>query len=135
MKSSKLQRLARAIAAAGLLFGSGTPAVSTEISATEFVTNLQRYVEDGEIAAARNALQQLQAMGINQIKIGDEYFGIVDVLTMMDNPSRARMLLATWLASVTSGVKVYFVSENRVVASINWAPLDNDIFPTGSTGV
>src|SRR5690349_9960848 len=122
MKLSKLQRLAMAVAAAGLLFGV-TKAVSTEISAAVFVTNLQQYVENGEIAAAKDALRQLQELGIKQIRIGDEYFLIEDVLLFLDNPAQAKLILAAWAASMNGGVKAYFVREDRVVASVEWNPI------------
>lgn len=133
MKNSKLQRLALAVMAAGILFGGASRVMSTEISATDFVTNLHQYVENGEIAAAMDALRQLQALGINQIRIGDQFYAIADVLAALDNPSQARMMLATLMASVNAGVTVYFVAENRTVASVEWAPT-NDVFPTGSAG-
>jgi len=132
MKPIKLHRLAMAVAAAGLLFGAINKSVGTEITATAFVANLQQYVENGEIAAAKDALLQLQAFGITQIKVGDEFFMIADILLALDDPAQARLLLAMW-ASVNNGVTAYFVAENRVVASVNWEPAV-DIFPTGSAG-
>lgn len=134
MKSTKLQRLAMAVAAAGLLFGGISKAISTEMSAGAFVTNLHQYVENGEIAAAKDALRQLQQFGIKQILIGTEYYLIEDVLLMLDNPAQAKLILATWAASMKNGVQVYFVAENRVVASVNWDSTGSDLFPTGSAG-
>lgn len=133
MKHSKLQRLALAVMAAGILFGGAHRAMSTEISAADFVTNLQQYVENGDITAAKDALRQLQALGINQIRIGDEFYSIADVLVALETPDRARIILATLMASVNAGVTAYFVAENRTVASVEWAPA-NDVFPTGSAG-
>lgn len=123
-----------AVAAAGLLIGGISAAISTEMSAATFVTNLQQYVDNGEIAAAKDALRQLQGFGIKQIKIGEEFFLIEDVLLMLDNPIQAKLILATWLASMNGGMKVYFVSVDRVVASVNWTATTVETFPTGSTG-
>jgi len=134
MKPIKLHRLALAVAAAGLLAAGISRAVSTEISAATFVTNLQQYVENGELAAAKDALRQLQSFGIKQIKIGDEYFLIEDVLLFLENPAQAKVILAAWSASMNGGMKAYFVAEDRVVASVNWTPTRGDIFPTGSAG-
>lgn len=134
MKPSKLQRLAIAVAAAGLLFGGVTKAISTEISASAFVTNLQQYVENGEIAAAKEALRQLQAFGINQIMVGGRVYVIADLLIALDNPAEARIFLTALAASVSNGVEAYFLAENRVVASVDWSAVGGDLFPTGSAG-
>ena len=133
MKRLKLQRLALAVAAAGLLFGGVTKAISTEISAAAFVTSLQQYVDNGEIAAAKDALMQLQKFGINQIMIGDQYYLIADLLLALDDPAQAKVLIAMLSVPVTSGVAAFFVKEDRVVASVNWTT-NGDIFPTGSAG-
>ncbi len=58
-----------------------------------------------------DALRQLQALGINQIRIGDQFYAIVDVLAALENPSQARMMLATLMASVNAGVTVYFAGR------------------------
>jgi hypothetical protein len=132
MKRDRLRKLAMAVAAAGLLVGGITKAVSTEISASSFVTNLQQYVDNGEYAAAKEALRQLMAFGINQIMIGDQYYLIADLLLALDNPEQARAIIAALSVPVTGGVAAYFVAETRVVASVNWT--DRGIFPTGSAG-
>ncbi|MGV3490084.1 MAG: hypothetical protein ACO1OG_02070 [Devosia sp.] len=132
MRLSKLQRLAMAVAAAGILFGGISKAISTEISASVFVTNLQSYVANGEIAAAKDALAQLQAMGINQILIGDQYYLISDLLIALDNPEQALMLVQMLVASVEGGLTAYFVAQNQVVASVNWET--GELFSTSSAG-
>lgn len=133
-KHLTLRRLAMAIAAAGLLAGGVVTALSAEISATAFVTNLDQYVQNGEMAAAKDALLQLKSFGITHIKIGEEYILIDDVLTALADPMQARLVLAHLMTSVNSGITAMFVAEDRVVASINWSPADQDIFPTGSAG-
>jgi hypothetical protein len=134
MKRSKLQRLVMAVMAATMLFGGASQAVSTEISAGSFVTSLQQYVENGEYAAAKDALRQLQALGINQIQVGDAYYFISDILLILEDPDQARLLMATLMDSVTNGVTAYFVAEDRVVASVDWLPTGAELFPTGSAG-
>ena len=132
MKLLKFQRLAMAIAAAGLLAGGlTTRAVSVEISAAAFVTNLQQYVSNGQIAAARDALLQLKGFGITRMKIGDGYYDINDLLFALEDPAQARQLLAMLAAYVESGVTAHFVAEDRVVASIDW-DVGIELFPTSS---
>lgn len=134
MKLNKLHRLAMAVAAVGLLAGGvSKAAVSTEISASTFVTNLQQYVQNGDIAAAKDALQQLKSFGIKHIKIGDEMFLIDDVLVALDDPTQANLMITRLVASVNSGLEAYFVAENRVVASVDWSKTP-DLFPTSSAG-
>jgi hypothetical protein len=136
MKRGSLQRLTLAIAAATMLLGPATKAISAEISASAFVTNLYGYVQDGDLTAAKEALTQLQNLGIKQFQIAGVYYRIADILMTLDDPAGSKALLAELYASVNSGIKAYFVSENRVVASVNWdAAGGGDLFPTGSAGV
>lgn len=134
MKTSKLHRMAMAIAAAGLLLGGVAKAVSTELSAVEFVKSVSQSVERGDIQAAKVALSQILALGIKQIRIGETDYLIANILLALDDPAKGPQLLAEIMKPVNLGSSVYFIAENRAVASVNWTPADTQLFPTGSAG-
>jgi hypothetical protein len=131
VKFLKVQRLAMIVAAASLLTGGLTSKVmSVEISATAFVTNLQQYVSNGQINAARDALMQLKGFGITRMKIGDAYYDIDDLLLALNDPTQAAQLLTMLAAYVENGVTARFVAQDRVVASIDWDT--GELFATSS---
>jgi hypothetical protein len=134
MKRGKLHCLTLAVAAAAMLIGTAAKAVSTDISASQFVGNVYGYVQNGDITAAKDALQHLMDMGITQIKIGDAFYQIADIVKLLDNPTSAQLLLAQLYESVNRGIVAYFVNENRIVASVDWDEGGDGLFPTGSTG-
>ena len=132
MKKRTIRRLAIALAAAAVL-GTATTALSLEISATTFVTNLDNYVMAGELAAAKDALMQLQRLGVQRIKIGEMTYDIDELIGMMSNPEEARIAVSQLIMSLRYYHTAYFESQNRVIASVNWAAVP-DLFPTGSAG-
>jgi hypothetical protein len=135
MKRGKLQRLSIAVAAAAMLLGgAAAKAISAEISASQFVGNMHDYVQNGDVTAAKDALQHLLDIGITQIKIGDTYYKVVDLMAMLNDPLTAKMLLAQLTEAVNGGIMAYFVTENRIVASVNWDDGGDGLFPTGSAG-
>jgi hypothetical protein len=134
MKLSKLQRMTMAIAAAGLLLGGVAKAISTELSAVDFIKSVSQSVERGDIQAAKVALSQILELGIKQIRIGKTDYLIVDILLALDDPIKGPILLTEMMKPVNLGSSVYFVAENRTVATVNWTPATTQLFPTGSAG-
>lgn len=133
MKFLKRHRLALIVAGASLLAGGLVSNVmSVEISASSFVTNLQQYVSNGQLSSAKDALLQLKEFGITRMKIGDAYYDIDDLLFALNDPTQGPQLLTMLAAYVASGVSAQFVTEDRVVASIDWDT--GELFATSSAG-
>ncbi len=134
MKRKSLERLGMAIAAAAMLSGSAERAMSLEISASNFVGNLNGYVNAGEIASAKDALRQLQALSVEQIQVGGRSYLIGDLIDMLDDPAVAQTELGGLVALIQVSGNAYFVAGNRVISSVEWANSSRDLFPTGSAG-
>lgn len=133
-KSSDLRKLAIAIATMIAVGGTASHVMALDVTATDFVTNLNGYVQSGDFSAAREALSRLNQMHVKQIKIGDQVYDVGELLSILSNPKQSPEFMAQLMAALkTSGV-AYFVSENRVIASVNFSDKSADLFPTGSAG-
>ncbi len=135
MKRKNVQRLLAAIAAAAVLTTYSERAISLELSASKFLTDLDGYVANGDLAAAKDALLRLQAMGVKQIKVGQKVMTINELLALLNNRAKAHLVLADLIKLLPQLGGAYFVGANLVAAGINVkSPSSTDHFPTGSAG-
>ncbi len=133
-KSNNLRNLAIAVATMVAIGGAATGALALDVTATDFVKNLNTYIQNGDYAAARDALNRLSALKVKQIKIGNKTYAISDLLTALNNPRQSPVLMAELISALKATGVAYFVAEDRVVASVDISAAATDLFPTGSAG-
>jgi hypothetical protein len=133
-KSSSFRKLAIAVATMVAVGGVASGALALDVTATDFVKSLNTYIQNGDYAAARDALNRLSALKVRQIKIGDKVYAINDLLAVLSNPRQSPILMAELIDALNANGIAYFVAENRVVASVDISAAAADLFPTGSAG-
>jgi hypothetical protein len=133
-KSSSFRKLAIAVATMAAVGGVASVALALDVTATDFVKSLNTYIQNGDYAAARDALNRLSALKVRQIKIGDKVYAINDLLAVLSNPRQSPILMAELIDALNANGIAYFVAENRVVASVDISAAAADLFPTGSAG-
>lgn len=133
-KSSSFRKLAIAVATMAAVGGVASVALALDVTATDFVKSLNTYIQNGDYAAARDALNRLSALKVRQIKIGDKIYEISDLLEMLSNPAQSPVLMAELIQALNATGVAYFVAEDRVIASVDISAAAADLFPTGSAG-
>jgi hypothetical protein len=114
--------------------GVASVAMALDVTATDFVKSLNTYIQNGDYAAARDALNRLSALKVRQIKIGDKVYEISDLLEVLSNPRQSPVLMAELIEALNTTGIAYFVAEDRVIASVDISAAAADLFPTGSAG-
>jgi len=133
-KSSSLRKLAIAVATMAAVGGVASVAMALDVTATDFVKSLNTYIQNGDYAAARDALNRLSALKVRQIKIGNKIYEISDLLEVLSNPRQSPVLMAELIEALNTTGIAYFVAEDRVIASVDISAAAADLFPTGSAG-
>ena len=100
-KSSSLRKLAIAVATMAAVGGVASGAMALDVTATDFVKSLNTYIQNGDYAAARDALNRLSALKVRQIKIGNKIYEISDLLEVLSNP-RTWVLRASALSTLST---------------------------------
>lgn len=132
--NSNLRKLAIAVATMVAVGGAASGAMALDVTATDFVKNLNTYIQNGDYAAARDALNRLSALKVKQIKIGNKVYAISDLLVALSNPRQSPVLMAELITALNATGVAYFVAEDRVIASVDISAAAADLFPTGSAG-
>ena len=132
--NSNLRKLAIAVATMVAVGGAASGAMALDVTATDFVKNLNTYIQNGDYAAARDALNRLSALKVKQIKIGNKVYAISDLIVALSNPRQSPVLMAELVTALNATGVAYFVAEDRVIASVDISAAAADLFPTGSPG-
>jgi len=132
--NSNLRKLAIAVATMVAVGGAASGAMALDVTATDFVKNLNTYIQNGDYAAARDALNRLSALKVKQIKIGNKVYAISDLIVALSNPRQSPVLMAELVTALNATGVAYFVAEDRVIASVDISAAAADLFPTGSAG-
>ena len=134
MNRTTLTKLAIAMAAAGFLAGSATPALSYEVSPEAVMEMAGSFVESGEAENAIALLGRLQALGVTRIGFDGQAVEVADLVELMrSNTPGARTEFFRIVALVSAATNVSFWAGTRIIASVDSEDL-LDFFPTSSAG-
>lgn len=127
MKRRSSSKLKIAVAMAMLMGGAMQSTLALETNAMGFVTELNGYLENGDIDQAMVLLKKLQAMGILRIEVNGRMYAVADLMMILKSGTTAAILPAQVLRSAS------FVAQNQD-SLVSSSGKSVDHFPTSSAG-